>query len=73
MARFRNPLMWIYTLASTVIGAVAGAIPVVIVDPEHFNIHEGWEKLTLVMTVSGLLALGNYLKEHPLPDFDSEP
>lgn len=74
MARLRNPFFWIYNLAATVIGACAGAVPVVIVDPKDFNPFGGgdWQKLAAVMVVSGLIALASFLKQHPLPELAVE-
>lgn len=58
---------WIKGLASAAIGAAAGAVPVVIVAPETFNLDTGLPKLGLVCGVSALLAVANYLKASPLP------
>ncbi len=70
MARFKNPTLWLYSLFTTVIGAAAGAIPLVIVDPEHFNLTSGWKDLVLMMGVTAAIALGNFLKQHPLPELE---
>ena len=70
--RLKNPLLWLHSLVATVISAAAGAVPVMIVDPEHFNISTGWRDLLAVMVVSGGIALAAYLKEHPVPPLDEE-
>ena len=58
---------WLKGLSSAAIGAAAGAVPVVIVAPETFNLQEGLPKLGVVCAVSALLAVANYLKNSPLP------
>lgn len=72
MSFWRNTALWLHSLAASVIGAAAGAVPVVIVDPEHFNFQNGWRKLASVVIVSAVLALAMFLKQHPVPDLDPE-
>ena len=64
-----NWKQWGKGLVSAVIGAIANAITVVIVDPHTFNLFDGGaEKLLTVMVVSGLVNGAAYLKTHPLPE-----
>lgn len=72
MAHFKDPLLWLYSLFAAVIGAAAGAVPLVIVDPEHFNPRNGSTDLLVMMCVMGAIAAGNYLKQHPLPELEEE-
>lgn len=70
MAQFNGLTLWIRSLIATVVSAAAGAIPVMVVDPEHFNLRSGWKDLLAVCAVTGLIALANFLKQHPVPDLE---
>lgn len=63
---------WLYGAVSAAVGAAAGGISVVVVDPNDFNLSTGLAKLGKVCLVNALVALGMYLKQKPLPD-DLEP
>lgn len=58
---------WIYGMVSAVLSAVGGAIAIVIVEPNTFNLTTGLPALLKVMAVFGILAFGNYLKTTPPP------
>jgi hypothetical protein len=70
----RSTRVWILSLIAAAIGAAAGAVPVVIIDPQTFNPfdHGSLSKLAAVVIVSMALAVAMYLKEHPLPDEDDD-
>ena len=59
--------VWLKGLVSAIISGAAGAVAVMIVDPQHFNVHEGWPDLLLLATVAGVLGGANYLRAHPTP------
>ena len=59
---------WLYGLISAGVGAVGGAIPLVIIAPATFNVTGGgMEKLGEACGASALIAMGLYLKQSPLP------
>lgn len=68
----RRSWHWFYGLLGSVIGSMANAITVMIIDPSSFNMNEGWKKLTTFMGVSALVSAGLYLKQSPLPTFDED-
>lgn len=59
---------WIHGAASALIGGAANAVTVCVIDPEKFNIHEGWKNMMSAAVVSGIASLGFYLKKFPTPD-----
>lgn len=69
-----KPHGWLKGLGAAVIGAMANAIPLVIVDPVGFNPFEieGLAKLARVTVTSALLSAALYLKQSPLPS-DENP
>lgn len=62
---------WIHGLAAAFIGGVASGVPVCIVDPKTFNIHEGWKALIEVCLANGIFFAAAYLKQSPLPSDES--
>lgn len=59
---------WLYGLISAGVGAVGGAIPLVIIAPSTFNFSGGGlAKLGEACGASALIAMGLYLKQSPLP------
>jgi hypothetical protein len=59
---------WLYGLISAGVGAVGGAIPLVIIAPTTFNMTGGGlAKLGEACGASALIAMGLYLKQSPLP------
>lgn len=60
--------MWLHGLGAAFIGGASSAVSVTIVDPEKFNIHNGWKNLLEVCLVNGVLMASAYLKQSPLPD-----
>jgi hypothetical protein len=65
-----NTKKWLYGIGSAVISSAAGSVAVIVVDPKDFNLTNGLPKLGAVAFVFALIALGNYLKDHPLPEWD---
>lgn len=57
---------WIKGLVSAVIGAAAGAVVMIVVDPTNYNL-EKLPALLKVMAVFAIVAAANYLKQSPLP------
>lgn len=60
-----NP--WLRGLIETAVSGVASGIVLVIAEPEHFNLQEGFEKLFWTSIVLGLVNVANYLRQSPLP------
>ena len=60
-------MTWLKGLASAIISGAAGAVAVMIVDPQHFNLGEGIHDLALLALVAALLGAANYLKAKPTP------
>jgi hypothetical protein len=59
---------WLYGLVSAGVGAIGGAIPLVIIAPATFNFTGGGlNKLCEACAASALIAMGLYLKQSPLP------
>lgn len=72
MARYRNLTLWLHSLVATVISGAAGATGVMVVDPIDFNFTTGLQKLLTVAAIMGVIALLNYLKEHPVPPLEDD-
>ena len=62
--------LWAYGLGAAVISSAAGAVTIVVVDPDHFNFHDGLTHLLMVAGALALVAFFNYLQKHPLPEWD---
>lgn len=58
---------WLYGLVSAVLSSAGGAVAIVIVEPNTFNLSTGLVPLLNVMAVFGILAFGNYIKNSPPP------
>jgi len=58
---------WFYGLLSAVLSSAGGAIAIVIIEPNTFNLTTGIVPLLKVMGVFGVLAFGNYIKTTPPP------
>ena len=65
-----NWRLWVRGLIAAVINSAAGAGTMALVEPEHFNIHEGLPKLGTLMVALAISGALLYLKEHPLPEWD---
>ena len=59
---------WIRGFVGSVIGGAANSISVVIIDPQNFNLTDGWRKLASFAVVSALISGALFLKQSPLPD-----
>lgn len=59
--------VWLEGLIAAALGAAGNGITVVLVDPNDFNLDTGLAKLTKVVVVSAIMAIGLYLKQKPLP------
>lgn len=63
-----NLKTWTHGLAATFINGAASGIVLALAEPEHFNLHDGLQKLLATSALLGMLAAANYLKKSPLPD-----
>ncbi len=64
----QNTRVWIRGLVAAIVAAASNAVTVMIVEPLHFNVHEGLNKVCQVALVSAIVGAALYLKQHPLPD-----
>lgn len=60
--------IWLRGLVAAAVSAGANAITVMIVEPYHFNLHDGLGKVGKVALVSAIVGAALYLKQHPVPD-----
>jgi hypothetical protein len=58
---------WVKGLLAAVIGGMASAVSLVIVDPNDFNLDTGLVKLGKVCVVAAIINASMYLKASPLP------
>ena len=58
--------LWLKGLIAAPIGGGANAVTMLLVDPEHFNIHDGINQLTKVVAIGALISVAGYLKSSPL-------
>ena len=58
---------WVRGLFAAIIGGAAGAVSLVVVDSDTFNLQTGLQKLLAVAGVNALVAGAAYLKQHPVP------
>lgn len=58
---------WLAGLASAFISGAASAVTLMVVDPAHFNIHEGLYTVGTVALVTGAVGAAFYLKQSPIP------
>lgn len=70
MTHLKSVKLWLYALVAAVVSGAAGAVGVIVVDPKDFNLESGLANVCKVAFVMGLIALMNFLKQHPLPDWD---
>lgn len=68
-----NWQLWLKGLISAVISGVATSVTMAIVDPNTFNLQEGFNRLATLCAVSGIVSTANYLKKSPLPDTLESP
>ncbi len=64
MRRFE---IWLKGLFAALIGGGANAVTVAIVDPEHFNVHDGLASLAKLVAIGAFISVAGYLKTSPLP------
>lgn len=64
----KTPAVWIKGLVSAGISAAAGAVVVMIADPQTFNAQDGLKKVAIVAGLSALVGVANFLKTSPLPE-----
>jgi hypothetical protein len=70
-----NERIWLHGLAAAFIGGGASAVSAgfanTIIDPDHFNLHQGFghlaEMMAVTFCVSAILAVMGYLKQSPIP------
>ena len=60
-------MLWAKGLLAAMINGAASAVALVIVDPQTYNLQEGWQRLLTVMAVSAILGAASYLKQSPIP------
>lgn len=58
---------WISGMISTLSGALAAALGLLVADPQNFNFDAGLRKILIVCAFTGAVSLLNYLKQSPLP------
>ncbi len=64
----KNARVWWRGLVAAIVAAASNAITVMIVEPQHFNLQDGFDKVGQVALSSGFVGAVLYLKQHPLPD-----
>ncbi len=64
--------LWGRGLISAAIGGASTAVTTMIVAPSEFNFEEGLGKVAAVAGVSAIVAVANYLKSSPLPEYKPE-
>jgi len=62
--------LWIRGLIAATVNGLASGIVLVIADPVTFNLIDGKQKLLATSGLLGLLGMANYLKQHPVPEWD---
>ena len=67
-----NWRLWTRGLIAAFINSAAGVGTMAVLEPEHFNIHEGFPKLATLFLALGISGALLYLKEHPLPEWNGE-
>lgn len=63
-----NTKLWLHGLVGAVIGGGANAVTLIAVDPNTFNIYQGWKNLLSATIVSGIVSGAFYLKKSPVPE-----
>lgn len=61
---------WTRGLIASAVNGGASAVTLIVLDPMTFNLQEGWRKLLTGTAVFTVIALANFLKQHPLPEWD---
>jgi hypothetical protein len=63
---------WLYGVGSAFSGAVGSAISTIAIDPQQFNLTtlKGFGHVCIGAFISGVIAVGTYLKQRPLPPVD---
>lgn len=72
MNEWINIRLWLYSLLSAAISGATGATSVVLIDPDHFNLHDGLTKLSEVAAMMAVIGVLNFLKNKPLPTWDGQ-
>lgn len=68
----RSVRVWVRGLVAAAVAAGSNAITVMIVEPAHFNMADGLDKVGKVALVSAIVGAALYLKEHPLPTVEEQ-
>lgn len=63
---------WLKGLVAAIVNGSASGVVLIIADPMTFNLFEGKQKLLSTSALLGILAAANFLKTHPVPDWDGE-
>jgi hypothetical protein len=58
---------WLKGLVAALVNGFASGIVLVVAEPSHFNLDDGFGLLVKTSTVLGLVGAANYLKKSPLP------
>lgn len=61
---------WLKGLVAALINGSASGVVLIIADPSTFNIDTGLKKLLTTSALLGILAAANYLKQHPVPEWN---
>lgn len=63
---------WALGLWAAIVNGFASGVVLVIVDPHDFNLYDGRGKLLATSATLGLLGAANFLKQHPIPEWDGD-
>jgi hypothetical protein len=61
---------WLRGLIAALVNGFASGVVLLIADPVTFNIETGLKKLLATSALLGMLGAANYLKQHPVPEWD---
>lgn len=67
-----NWKLWIYSLASAVIGGASNAVLAMVIDPAQFNLETGMKKVSAFACLGALFSGASFLKQTPLPSIDKK-
>ena len=65
--------LWLKGLVAACIGGAANGGVIMLVDPEHFNVHDGIPSLVKVAIVGAIVSVLGYLKASPIPGVRMQP
>ena len=62
-----NVTKWLKGMLSAAIGGLGNGVAAMAIAQDTFNLNEGLYKLAVMAGLGALIAVGNYLKQSPLP------